>query len=84
MGDLPFSELGEPERRLLAVFARYGRDGRAITVESLAAHTAMPVNSRELAGALGKLAARGVIRRGGGDPLPGSPVAYRLCYRLPR
>lgn len=46
MEGLPFSELGESERKLLAVFARFGRDDRAITVESLAVHTGMGISSR--------------------------------------
>jgi hypothetical protein len=78
MKDLLLSDLGEQERKLFATFVRYGRDGRAITIESLAATTGMPVNSQELTMALRNLAARGLIKRGGGDPLPGSSVAFRL------
>jgi hypothetical protein len=83
MSDRPLGDLGESERKLLAVFVRYGRDGRAITLQSLAAHSGMPMNARELATALRNLSARGLIKRGGGDPLPGSPVAFRLSRPLP-
>jgi|GEM_PF-5586916 hypothetical protein len=83
MSDVPLSNLGEFERKLLAVFVRYGRDGRAITLQSLAAHTGMPVNAQELVKALRELTARGLIKRGGGDPIPGSPLAFRLSRPLP-
>jgi hypothetical protein len=57
---------------------RHGREGRAITMESLAANVGMPGHSRELTTALRSLAARGLIIRAGADPIPGAPVAFRL------
>ncbi len=84
MDNLPLAELGETERRLLAIFVRYGRDGRALTTQSLAANAGLPADSKRLATALNNLAVRGLIKRGGGDPLPGSPIAFRLTRPMPR
>jgi hypothetical protein len=84
MDILSLAELGETERRLLAVFVQYGRDGRALTTQSLAANAGMAVESKRLAMALNNLAVRGLIKRGGGDPLPGSPIAFRLSRPIPR
>jgi hypothetical protein len=78
MEDLPLSGLKENERKLLAVFVRHGRDGRAITMESLAANAHISTDSPELTTALKNLAARGFVKRAGGDPIPGAPVAFRL------
>jgi hypothetical protein len=84
MDILSLAELGETERRLLAIFVQHGRDGRALTMQSLAANAGMAVESKRLAMALNNLAARGFIKRGGGDPLPGSPIAFRLSRPIPR
>jgi hypothetical protein len=78
MEDLPLTGLGDTERKLIQVFVRHGREGRAITMESLAANVGMPGHSRELTTALRSLAARGLIIRAGADPIPGAPVAFRL------
>src|ERR1700756_1854391 len=78
MEDLPLTGLGDTERKLIQVFVRHGREGRAITTESLAANVGMPGHSRELTTALRSLAARGLIIRAGADPIPGAPVAFRL------
>jgi hypothetical protein len=78
MEDLPLTGLGKTERKLIAIFVRHGREGRAITMESLAANAGMPGHSRELTTALRSLAARGLIIRAGADPIPGAPVAFRL------
>jgi hypothetical protein len=83
MDDHVLAELGPEERKLLAVFARHGRDGRAITTASLAAHAGFTLDRRRLSEALGELAGRGLITEGGDDPFIGSPVAYRLVRMLP-
>jgi hypothetical protein len=72
----PLSGLEEQERKLLAIFKRFGGDGRAITVASLAVHAG--TEARRLSVALRNLAARGFIQEAGGDPFIGSPAAYRL------
>jgi hypothetical protein len=84
MDDLPLTELGDTERRLLSVFIRCGRDGRAFTTQSLAATAGVPADSWGLATALNNLAVRGLIKRGGRDLLPGSPIASRLSRPMPR
>jgi hypothetical protein len=84
MDILSLAELGETERRLLAIFVQYGRDGRALTTQSLAANAGMAVDSKRLAMALKNLAVRGLIKRGGGDSLPGSPIAFRLSRPIVR
>jgi hypothetical protein len=61
------TELQECERKVIDVFARHGRDGRAITVESLAAGADISVSSPELTAALKGLAVRGIIQRAEGD-----------------
>lgn len=78
MEDLPLTSLGDTERKLIQVFVRHGREGRAITMESLAANAGMLGHSKELTTALRSLAARGLIIRAGADPIPGTPVAFRL------
>jgi hypothetical protein len=79
MKNMPFDDVGAIEKRLLAVFERHGLDGRAITIDSLAANVGMPKHARELAVALRNLAARGAIQVAGQDPLPGAPLAFRLA-----
>jgi hypothetical protein len=74
-----FNDVRATERKLLAVFERHGPDGRAITIDSLAAHVGMPKHARELAVALRNLAARGFIEVAGQDPIPGAPLAFRLA-----
>src|SRR5438876_5981989 len=76
MDNLVLAELGETERSLLAIFVRYGRDGRALTTQSLAANAGLPADSKRLPTALNNLVVRGLIKRAGGDPLPGSPIAF--------
>jgi hypothetical protein len=85
MDDQVLAELGQDERKLLAVFARHGRDGRAITTASLAVHAGLAADRKrpEYDSALRNLVARGLIREGGGDPFVGSPVAYRLVRSMP-
>jgi pimeloyl-ACP methyl ester carboxylesterase len=83
MDDRVLANLGSDERKLLAVFARHGRDGRAITPASLMAHACFGLDRKRLSEALGKLAGRGLITQGGDDPFIGSPVAYRLVRPLP-
>ncbi|QOZ26737.1 MULTISPECIES: hypothetical protein [Bradyrhizobium] len=73
------TNLQQIEHRLLAAFERHGRDGRAMTLESLAASTGMVGRANELALALKHLAARGLIRRAGEDPIPGTAIAFRLA-----
>ena len=58
---LPKTELGQTERNILAVFERHGRDGGAITMEGLAAHTGLSVGPPEFARAVKSLLARGCI-----------------------
>lgn len=74
------SGFGEQERKLLAIFKRFGRDGRAITLASLAVHAG--TDTRRLLVALRNLATRGLIQEAGGDPFIGSPTAYRLSPAL--
>lgn len=71
----------EIERKLRAVLERHGSDGRAITVQTLAANAGMPKQPREFAMALQHLLAEGVIELAGQDPIPGSPIAFRLARR---
>ena len=59
----PLSGLEEQERKLLAIFKRFGGDGRAITVASLAVHAG--TEARRLSVALRNLAARGFIQEAG-------------------
>jgi hypothetical protein len=68
----------------LAVFVRHGREGRGITIESLAANVGMSVNSRELVSAVKSLNGRGLIKQAGRDPMLGAPVAFRLARQIPR
>jgi hypothetical protein len=72
------------ERKLLAAFERHGADGRAMTVESLAATAGIAGRAKELALALAHLVERGLIRRAGEDPIPGSAIAFRLVTRTSR
>ena len=83
MDDRVWADLGPDERKLLAIFARYGRDGRAITTASLMAHAGFGLDRKRLSEALQKLAGRGVITQGGDDPFIGSSVAYRLMRPFP-
>src|ERR1700747_1131802 len=83
MDDLRLTGLGETERKLIAIFVRHGREGRAITMQSLAANAGMPDHSKELTTALRSLAARGLIKRAGANPIPGAPVAFRLSRPIP-
>ncbi len=71
-------DLQQIERKLLAAFERHGSDGRAITIESLAASIGAHRNAKELRLALKDLVDRGLVRRAGEDPIPGSAIAFRL------
>ncbi|QOG16350.1 MULTISPECIES: hypothetical protein [Bradyrhizobium] len=72
------------ERRLLKLLERHGGDGRAITLESLAANIGMQQQAKDLLLALANLVTRGLVKRAGDDPIPGSPVAFRLvCAASP-
>jgi hypothetical protein len=84
MDDRALADLGPDERKLLAIFARYGRDGRAITTVSLMAHAGFGLDRKRLSETLGKLAERGLVTQGGDDPFIGAPVAYRLVGRCLR
>lgn len=66
------------ERKLLTVFERHGSNGRAITFESLAANVGMQQQAKDLLLALGNLVRQGLVERAGENPIPGSPVAFRL------
>ena len=78
MKNLLFDDVGTIEKRLRAVFERHGLDGRAITIDCLAANVGMPKHARELVVALRNLAAGGAIQVAGQDPLPGAPLAFRV------
>jgi hypothetical protein len=57
-------------------------------MQSLAANAGMPDHSKELTTALRSLAARGLIKRAGADPIPGAPVDFGspgryLCTKIP-
>jgi hypothetical protein len=78
----PLANLGQDERKLLAVFAQYGHNGRAITTASLAAHAGLVDDSRRLSLALKRLATRGFIKEAGSDALISSPPAYSSCAHL--
>ncbi|WP_439402681.1 hypothetical protein ACNJYA_09780 [Bradyrhizobium sp. DASA03068] len=66
------------ERRLLKIFERHGSDGRAIILESLAANVGVQQQAKDLLLALGNLVTRRLVKRAGDNPIPGSPVAFRL------
>jgi hypothetical protein len=78
------SGLSELESRLLGVLVRYGPEGRAITVESLAATAGLDLQSPEFMPALENLVTRGFIKPAGADPIPGSPLAFRITRRITR
>ena len=71
-------DLQQIERKLLAAFERYGSDGRAITLQSLATSVGTHGNAKEFRLALKDLVGRGLVRRAGEDPIPGSAIAFRL------
>jgi hypothetical protein len=83
MDDHPLADLNPDERNLLAVFARHGRDGRAITTVSLAVLAGLEGERTRFSRALRRLLARGIIKEAGGDPFAGSALAYRLTQRAP-
>ena len=58
MDDRVLADLGPDERKLLAIFARYGRDARAITTASLTAHAGFGLDRKRLSEALRKLAGK--------------------------
>jgi hypothetical protein len=73
-------DLQQIERRLLAAFERHGGDGRAITLQSLAASVGAHANAKEFKLALKDLIDRGLVSAGE-DPIPGSPIAFGLPRR---
>jgi hypothetical protein len=77
MDDRVLANLGPDERKLLATFARYGRDGRAITTASLTAHAGFGLDRKRLSEALRKLAVEGPDHGGRGRSL------YRRASGLP-
>lgn len=77
-------ELQQIERKLLAAFERHGSDGRAITLQSLAASVGAHGNAKEFRLALKDLVDRGLVRRAGEDPIPGSAIAFRLVAPVTR
>lgn len=84
MDDHPLADLDLDERNLLAVFARHGRDGRAITTVSLTVLGGFEGERARFSRALRRLLARGIIKEAGGDPFAGAPPAYRLVNPMPR
>ena len=78
------AKLQQIERTLLAALERHGSDGRAITIESLAATAGVAGSTNELALALKHLVERGLVRRAGEDPIPGSAIAFRLVRPVSR
>ena len=77
-------DLQQIERKLLAAFERYGSDGRAITLQSLATSVGTHGNAKEFRLALKDLVGRGLVRRAGEDPIPGSAIAFRLVAPVMR
>jgi hypothetical protein len=78
------TELQECDRKVIDVFARHDRDGRAITVESLAAGADISVSSPEThGGPAGSGCARN-YPTSGRRPIPGTPVAFRLSQDMLR
>jgi hypothetical protein len=84
MDEHPLSDLNPDERNLLAVFARHGRDGRAITTVSLTVLGGFEGERARFSRALRRLLARGIIKEAGGDPFVGAPLAYHLVKPMPR
>lgn len=78
MGKATPIDLQQIQRKLLAAFERHGSDGRAITLQSLAASVGAHGNAKEFRLALKDLIDRGLVRRAGEDPLPGSAIGFRL------
>ncbi|WP_234683735.1 hypothetical protein [Bradyrhizobium monzae] len=72
------TNLQQIEGKLLAAFERHAADGRAMTIESLAATAGIAGRPKELALALKHLIERGLLKRAGEDPIPGSAIAFRL------
>lgn len=84
MDDRVLKDLGPDERKPLAILARHGRDGRAITTTSLPALAGFGLDRRRLSDAIRKLAARGdhtgrrpLHRRAGGLPARAAAAGYR-------
>jgi len=73
----------EDEKGLLQVFRQYGRDGRAITVLSLAALSPLRGNKPRLAAAIASLKEKCLIVPCGADALTGTPQGYRLRVPMP-
>jgi hypothetical protein len=71
------ADLGPDEREVLAVFERYGQEGRAISTESLAVHTRLKADRTRLSAALQTLVGKGLIKEAGGSPFSNAPLAYR-------
>ncbi len=76
------ADLGPDEREVLAVFERFGQEGRAISTESLAVHAGLKADRKRLSAALQTLAGKGFIKEAGGSPFSNAPLAYRLSLTL--
>ncbi len=77
-------DLEQIKRKLLAAFERHGSDGRAITLQSLVASIGTHATTKEFRLALKDLIDRGLVRRAGEDPIPGSAIAFRLVAPVMR
>jgi hypothetical protein len=77
MENCALANIPEDARKVLAIFERFGRDGRSITTRSLAIHAKI-VDPKRLLKALEDLGARGLIAQGGDDYFTGTPIAFRL------
>jgi hypothetical protein len=71
------ADLGPDEREVLAVFERFGQEGRAISTESLAVHAGLKADRKRFSAALQTLAGKGFIKEAGGNPFSNAPVTYR-------
>ena len=71
------ADLGPDEREVLAVFERFGQEGRAISTESLAVHAGLKADRKRFSAALQTLAGKGFIKEAGGNPFSNAPLAYR-------
>jgi hypothetical protein len=69
------ADLGPDEREVLAVFERFGQEGRAISTESLAVHAGLKADRKRLSTALQTLAGKGFIKEAGGNPFSNARAA---------
>lgn len=75
------ANLQQIERKLLAAFERHAADGRAMTIESLAATAGIAGRPKVLTLALKHLIERGLLRRAGEDPIPARQLHFALSGR---